>query len=409
MVMMLAVSFSFAQVKAVKEAKSIANGGKDFAQAETLINGALQNAETKDQAETWNVAGFIQQKRALKENEKAWLRQPYDTLQLYNSILQMYNYYLKCDELAQQPDAKGKVKNKYRKANSASLMTDRGNLLNGGIQYFNSAMGKEGEAAIAENKKALEFFKHYVDIVDHPMMETQREILKADTLTSLVGFYAAWAASKVEDWPNVLKYAPVADGNKEVGMNAAELLCTAYKAMGDTARWVVALQEGLKKYPQSQSFFANLIDYYTNSGKFADAIAFAEGMLAQEPNNALFLYVMGYLYQSTKEYEKAIQYYEKAIAADPQQANAYSNLGLLYCQQAEEFSATSTSDVNDPKYNEDQVKLRSYYEKAKPLYEKARELKPDQTDLWMQGLYRVYYLLNMANELQEIETLMKFQ
>ena len=38
--------------------------------------------------------------------------------------------------------------------------------------------------------------------------------------------------------------------------------------------------------------------------------------------------------------------------------------------------------------------------------EKARELKPDQKDLWLQGLYRVYYNLNMGPEFEEIEKMM---
>ena len=61
-----------------------------------------------------------------------------------NSILKMYEYFLKCDELAEIPNEKGKVKNKYRKANAASMMVERPNLINGGIQYFN--LNKSGEA-----------------------------------------------------------------------------------------------------------------------------------------------------------------------------------------------------------------------------------------------------------------------
>ena len=45
MVLLLAAGFTFAQEKSVKEAKSIANDVKpDFAQAEKLINEALNNA-----------------------------------------------------------------------------------------------------------------------------------------------------------------------------------------------------------------------------------------------------------------------------------------------------------------------------------------------------------------------------
>ena len=45
--------------------------------------------------------------------------------------------------------------------------------------------------------------------------------------------------------------------------------------------------------------------------------------------------------------------------------------------------------------------------KARPNYEKARELKPEQKDLWLNGLYRVYYNLQMGPEFDEIEKLMQ--
>ena len=56
----VAASASFAQKKVVNEAQSIAKGSNaDFGEARTLIKGALENPETKDDAKTWYVAGFI--------------------------------------------------------------------------------------------------------------------------------------------------------------------------------------------------------------------------------------------------------------------------------------------------------------------------------------------------------------
>ena len=108
-----------------------------------------------------------------------------------------------------------------------------------------------------------------------------------------------------------------------------------------------------------------------------------------------------------KEYDNAIEYYKKAIAADPEYAEAYSNLGLIYCLQAQDFSEKATTDINDPKYKEDQATLKTFYEKAKPYYEKARELKPDQKDCVNGSWYRVYYNLQMGPwQFEEIEKLM---
>lgn len=397
LVLLLAASVTFAQEKSVKEAKSIANEVKpDFAKAEALINEALTNPETKDKPETWDVAGLIQKKRSEKEMENAYLRKPYDTLQVYNSALNMCKYYFKCDELAQIPDEKGKIKNKFRKSNAASILAERGNLINGGIQFFNQD----------KNKEAFEFFATYIDVAANPMFEKEN-LLQTDTVLPQIAYYASLAAAKMEDYPNVLKYAPYAQNDKEVGKYAMEFISTALKTQGDTVKWVNSLKEGIQKYPEHPFFFGHLIDYYSNNNKYNEAMQFADDMLAKDPNNTFYLYVKGYLYHNMKDYDKAIEFYTKTVEVDPNYAEAFSNLGLIYCLQAQDFSEKATTDVNDPKYKADQVTLKSFYEKAKPNYEKARQLKPDQKDLWLNGLYRVYYNLDMGPEFDEIEKLMQ--
>ena len=396
MVLLMAVSFAFAQEKNVKEAKSIAGEVKpDFAKAEQLINEALTNPETKDNAATWDVAGYIQKRINEKEMENAYLRKPYDTLKVYNSVLNMYNYYVKCDELAQIPNEKGKIKNKYRSANSKTILAERPNLINGGIQYFN----------LNKNEDALKYFAAYVDAATLPMMEKEN-LLEKDTILPQVAYYATLAADRVGDKDAVMKYAQYALKDKENGQFAMQLLTDAYKAKGDTAKWVEKLQEGIVKFPENQYFFANLVDYYSSSNQNDKAMQFADDMLAKDPNNKLYLYVKAYLYHNMKDYEKAIEFYKKTLDIDPGYAEACSNLGLVYLLQAQEYADKAPADINDPNYATAQAEIKKFYEAAKPYYEKARELKPDQKDLWLQGLYRVYYNLNMGPEFEEIEKMM---
>ena len=396
MVLLMAVSFAFAQEKNVKEAKSIAGEVKpDFAKAEQLINEALTNPETKDNAATWDVAGYIQKRINEKEMENAYLRKPYDTLKVYNSVLNMYNYYVKCDELAQIPNEKGKIKNKYRSANSKTILAERPNLINGGIQYFN----------LNKNEDALKYFAAYVDAATLPMMEKEN-LLEKDTILPQVAYYATLAADRVGDKDAVMKYAQYALKDKENGQFAMQLLTDAYKAKGDTAKWVEKLQEGIVKFPENQYFFANLVDYYSSSNQNDKAMQFADDMLAKDPNNKLYLYVKAYLYHNMKDYEKAIEFYKKTLDIDPAYAEACSNLGLVYLLQAQEYADKAPADINDPNYATAQAEIKKFYEAAKPYYEKARELKPDQKDLWLQGLYRVYYNWNMGPEFEEIEKMM---
>ena len=396
MVLLMAVSFAFAQEKNVKEAKSIAGEVKpDFAKAEQLINEALTNPETKDNAATWDVAGYIQKRINEKEMENAYLRKPYDTLKVYNSVLNMYNYFVKCDELAQIPNEKGKIKNKYRSANSKTILAERPNLINGGIQYFN----------LNQNEEALKFFTAYVDAATLPMLEKEN-LLEKDTILPQVAYYATLAADRVGDKDAVMKYAQYALKDKENGQFAMQLLTDAYKAKGDTAKWVEKLQEGIVKFPENQYFFANLVDYYSSSNQNDKAMQFANDMLAKDPNNKLYLYVKAYLYHNMKDYEKAIEFYKKTLDVDPTYAEACSNLGLVYLLQAQDYADKAPTDINDPNYATAQANIKKFYEEAKPYYEKARELKPDQKDLWLQGLYRVYYNLNMGPEFEAIEKLM---
>ncbi len=395
MALLLVASFSFAQKENVREAKKIANSAGDFNKAEQLINEALQNPETKDDPETWNIAGLVQQKYNEEEMKKAYLNQNYDTARVYNSVLNMFEYYMKCDDLAQLPDSKGKVKNKYRKSNSSVLLVDRPNLINGGIYYFNND----------QNEPALKFFSTYIESTFHPIFEGKK-LAETDTLLSQTAYFASLAATKLEKYDKVVEFAPLAKDDKEFGSYAMEFLALAYQSIGDTVKWAETLQEGLKKYPDNEYFFGNLIDYYNKNELYDEAMDFADGMIASHPDNSFYVYVKGFLYHNMKDYDNALKFYEKTIEIDPSYAEAYSNIGLVYSIKGQEYSENATTDINDPQYAKDQEVLKDFYIKAKPYYEKARELAPDNKQLWLQGLYRVYYILDMGKEFEEIEKLM---
>ena len=383
----------FAQQGNVKEAKGIADGTNlDFTKAVSLINAALNDPSTKNDPETWNVAGTIQKRINAKQMESAYLKKPYDTLKVYNSVLDMFKYYNKCDSLAQIPNEKGKIKNKYRKDNSASLMMDRANLINGGVLYFNKN----------QNAEALKFFGTYIESAKYPMLESYNLVQK-DTLLSQISYYATLAADRLKDYSAVKKYAPYALNDKENGKFAAQLLAETYKQEKDSVQFLKAIEDGMMKYPENQYFFANLIDYYAQRNQNAKAMEFVDTQLTKDPNNKLYVYVKAYLYHNMKKYDEAIPYYQKATQIDPNYAEAYSNLGLVYIMKAQVLSEKATTNVNDPKYKKDQADIKALYELAKPNYEKARQLKPDAKDLWGQGLYRVYYYLKMGPQFEEME------
>ncbi len=406
--LVMASCVAFGQTKNVREAKRQADA-KNFAEAEQLINSALEHEETKNQASTWDAAGYIQQKINEDENTKAYLKQSFDTIKMYNSIYKMFEYFTKCDELEQIPNEKGKVRIRYRKTNAATMEQNRPNLINGGVLYFNQ--GNDAEA--------YKYFSMYIDSAEYPMLQ-EANIAATDTLMPIIAYYTSLAAFKMaqeaeekdkvtaeKEYQNVLKYVDLASQDKENGKFAIEFKSSSYKALGDTIKWIESLQEGMQKFPEYPFFFGNLIDYYSNSGKFAEAIQFADDMIAKNGDSDFYQYVKGYLYQNIKDYDNAINAYKQAIALNPSYTEAYSNLGLCYCQQAIAYGETAVSNIDDPKYQEEQATIKKFYEEAKPYYEKARELAPDKKDLWLNGLYTIYYKLNMGDQFKEIEKLMQ--
>ena len=395
-------SFTFSQNDVLKQAKATFKKG-DVKELQKMVDKIIVDPSTKNNPDTWYVSGRVQQRKAEQQMEKAYLRKPYDTLTIYNSVLNMTQYFLRCDSLAQLETKPGKI-NKYRKDMQQSILADKGNLLNGGIYYYNHAT--EGDTV--NLSKARDFFGTYVDATMSDMFALDN-LLPRDSVFSQVAYYASLAAVRIGDYPSVLKYAPYAEDDATVGQYAMEFLAQAYKQNGNTTAWIETLKRAIEKHPQDDFFFANLIDYYGSQDKYDDALEFANGMLAKAPGNYYYLFVKGFLYHSMKRYNDALAYYKRSIKANPDYAEAYSNVGLVYCLQAQDFSQEAVTDIKDPRYPVDQAQLKSYYENALPYYEKARQLKPNDRTLWLNGLHRVYYNLSMGDKFNEIDALINNQ
>ena len=386
--------------KILKQAQgqlNAADGSVD--QANAFIEQAMANEHTAANPDTWYTAGKIQEKYYNAENEKMFLKQAYDKEKFFNSLSKMFNYFLKCDELEQQPNASGKVVVKYRPETSELLSRIRINLVSGGVTYFNEN----------NNEKAFELFSQYIDVSDEAMFE-QFNYMETDSLLPEIAYYATLAGLKLEDYNKALKYVDLAMKKEDVAQKAIEYKAMAYINLGDTANWLNALKLGVEKFPAVEYFYSNLISYYNDNGNTEDLMAFADEMLAKNPL-PIFHFVKGFVYQNMKDYPKAIEEYKVCIEQNPEYTGAYRNLGICYCQIAQDLSdASSDLNVKSKEYKAKKEEINNYYKLALPVYEQLRKLDngedPDVKAAWTNGLYTCYYMLNMGKEFEEIEKLM---
>lgn len=402
MAMLVAASGAFAQQSVIKEAKKLMKGS--FGAAETTLAPALTNPETKDLAETWDVAGNIQKNWMDNEYKKSLLNQPYDEEQMYTSALKMVQYFTKCDELAQKPDAKGKINNKFRNANAKAILENRDKLINGGIYYLKKIEGAEDKV---NGNKAIQLLGGFVDLASNPMF-TAENLQQTDPNFGLASFYAAASAQMIEDWENMGKYAKFAVNDSEYGLQAMQLVAESYRQQGKMDDFFNVLKEGVQKFPEEKWFFGSAVNYYTNKDDFDGALNYVNEAIAGDPNNSYKYYIKGFVYQLMKKNDDAIDAFKKSIELDPENADSWSKLGQTYVIKAQDLSETATIDMDSPQYAKDQQAILALFANAREPYEKARQLQPEDTSLWAAGLRSVYYNLHLENELKEIETLMGY-
>lgn len=392
----VAASASFAQKKVVNEAQSIAKGSNaDFGEARTLIKGALENPETKDDAKTWYVAGFIEDQQFNAERAKQILGQQPNEPVMYEALYGILPYFQKAYELDQLPNEKGKVKPKYTKDIKSILSANHVYLFNGGAYYFDKQ----------EYKKAYDFFNQYVEISELPMFAGTQTAEKDSTFMT-VQFYAAAAASLAKDSRLAIAALERAKNTPYRQYDVYQYLCYEYgeaRTAQDSVLLEKTFEEGMQVFPDSAFFLNNLINTYIYSNRNEKALEMLNVAIQKNPNDANLYNVMGRVYETgLKDYANAEKNFQIALEKDPNLTDALSNIGRIYYNQGVNKLSEANMINDSKKYQEELSMAKDLFKKALPYYKKAHEAEPEKMDN-MIALRGIYYNLNMGPELEAIE------
>lgn len=392
----VAASASFAQKKVVNEAQSIAKGSNaDFGEARTLIKGALENPETKDDAKTWYVAGFIEDQQFNAERAKQILGQQPNEPVMYEALYGILPYFQKAYELDQLPNEKGKVKPKYTKDIKSILSANHVYLFNGGAYYFDKQ----------EYKKAYDFFNQYVEISELPMFAGTQTAEKDSTFMT-VQFYAAAAASLAKDSRLAIAALERAKNTPYRQYDVYQYLCYEYgeaRTAQDSVMLEKTFEEGMQVFPDSAFFLNNLINTYIYSNRNEKALEMLNVAIQKNPNDANLYNVIGRVYETgLKDYANAEKNFQIALEKDPNLTDALSNIGRIYYNQGVNKLSEANMINDSKKYQEELSMAKDLFKKALPYYKKAHEAEPEKMDN-MIALRGIYYNLNMGPELEAIE------
>jgi tetratricopeptide (TPR) repeat protein len=413
--MSMLVGISFAQKKAVKEAKKLMGDDK-LTEARQMLNPALSDPETAADPETWKIAGDIEGKAFDNEQKKIITgKQPNEEV-MYSALYDAWNPYITADSLSRIPDKKGKVSDKYRKDIASIMKFYHLHFINGGVYYNNKK----------DFKKATDFFERYWNTPSLKVFDGYPEkdkINTNDTTFQTIKYYAAICAIQGKEHERAIGFLtrildePYTENSNYQKNEVYELLANEYVQTGDSTKYIDVLREGSKLFPKSKYFVPNLINEMIKRQKMDEALTWLDQAIANDPENACELYsVKASIYTQESKFDESFDSYEKALAADGNCERALEGLAVAYIVKAQDLKEKATqSSVSRKEQSEIDAQANDLYKKACPLLEKLRTLlekrkaesiEPVPTTREIKGvLYKLrnaYYNLNMNAEYETI-------
>ena len=379
---------AWGQKKTMTQVKDYIKSGKNLDKAEKLMTDLLNDSSSRGNEKVWLLLFESQRKQYDQGNEKLYLKEKYDTTALFLVGKRMFDTLEGLDSLDRLPDARGKVKLKYRDRSAELLNIYRPNLFNGGVFFMKKH----------DFSRAYDFFDTYINSAVKPMF-ARYQYAERDKRLPEAAYWASYCGYKLEKPQLTLRHTYQALKDSVHLPYMLQYPAETYKLEKDTARYVQTLKDGFSKYPKFPFFFPRLIDYYSHIGAYDEAMKSCDEALQTDSVNTLFRYAKSSLLLTMGRYKQSFAISKALIAENDTLADAYLNAGLALFDQAVELDKKTQS--GSKKYNQ----ILELYRKAMPYLEKYRAMAPDQKDKWALPLYTIYLNLNMGKQFDEIDKL----
>lgn len=220
-------------------------------------------------------------------------------------------------------------------------------------------------------------------------------------------FFAAVATQNLEDWDkaifNITKYIEKGGTSSD----AYAWLINIYNTHKvDKEKALEITQKAKAKYPNKTDFSRFEIGLLIDLNKIDEAKANLEKAVAEEPNNKILHFYLGYTYMKTNNLELAKKSFEQAMVIDPQYFDAQLYLAKAVSEDSRkikrEMNSLGISDADRKKKFELDAVYTKKLREALPYWEKAEKLNPSDQEV-LDELYSMYSDLDMQPQIKRIE------
>lgn len=379
-----------AQKKEIQTAKDQVKAGKNLDQAAASMKKLLADSVNRTNRKIWTIYFDAVRKQYEQGNEKLYLKQKYDTAQLFNYTRQLFEVAFQYDSVETAPDKKGRRDFEFRKGHSDYLAHIRSNLYNGGIWFLNKKKYPD----------AYKFFDCYIECASQPMFK-QRNYGEKDKHLPTAAYYAVYSGYKMKDPKATLHHSYEALKDTVHYNYMLQYLAETYMLEKDTARYVASLKEGFKRVPTFPYFFPRLVEYYVVRNQLDSAMTVVNEALTVVPDSDVYLAAKSNLLLEQGKLQECIEVSKKVIEVNQKLGDPYYNAGICY------FNLAVEQDKNSHNSRKVKEQVEENYKKALPYLVKYREMEPKEQGKWAFPLYTIYLNLNMGKEFDEIDKVMK--
>ena len=328
------------------------------------------------------------------ENEKVYLKGPYDTVKFFNSTYGIFEQILKCEKLEQKRLAESGKKMKYHKGNRATLHRYYPNLCAAGRFFYSKKKYKD----------VTRFTEMALEVPTYPIWGEDRSVMKNEDYVDYAYLYLRSSYFN-KDFANVERYKDLVMGDTAYRCNALELLTLSSYALKDTTTYLKYLKQGLTEYPETPFFFTRLTDYFTEKKDYRAALILADSMLNVDRDNVLFLVSKSVSLLNLQRNTESIEISQKILVLDSTLLASHYYIGAAYCNLANNLILPI--NINSTAYKVIASKQKYYYREALPHIERYRKEFPEEKKRWAPLLYRIYLSLNMGKQFDEVDKILK--
>lgn len=328
------------------------------------------------------------------ENEKIYLKQPYDTVSFFNSTFGIFDYALKCDSIEEKLWKEEGRRFKFRSGNTSDLQRYYPNLCAAGRFFYTKRQYAE----------VLRFMRLVLDVPHMPVWGNDTSVLESRRYVTNAYLYLRSAFFN-KDYVNVSRYKDIVITDTAYRCKTIEMLTLSSGALKDSVSYLDYLRLGLREYPLNPFFFTRLSDYYTSKKDYRGALLLADSMLTVDKDNILFLVSKSVALLNLQRNVESIEISKKVLQLDSTVVPVNYYIGAAYCNLANEL--VLPTNINSAAYKVVAHKQKEYYRQARPYIERYRTAVPDAKDRWAPLLYRIYLALNLGKEFEEIDTLLQ--